>query len=86
MSLPVYNLFTGDARGSPVWLDAVADFEVAHRRLLKLASVYPGDYFIFDPRAQQVLTSLVSVREEQPSAAMPMFGRFFHEIASLRHR
>jgi hypothetical protein len=71
MSLPVYNLFTEDARGNPVWLDAVADFEAAHQRLLKLASANPGDYFIFDFRTQQVVASLVSIREEQPSVATP---------------
>jgi hypothetical protein len=86
MSLPVYNLFTEDARGNPVWLDAAADFEAAHKRLLKLASADPGDYFIFDLRTQQVVASLVSIREEQPPVATPMFRRFFHEIASLRHR
>jgi hypothetical protein len=86
MSLPAYNLFREDTLGNPVWLDAAADFEVAHTQLLKLASVDPGDYFIFDLRTQQVLTSLVSVREEQPSVAVPMLRRFFHEIASLRHR
>jgi hypothetical protein len=86
MSLPAYNLFREDTLGNPVWLDAAADFEVAHTQLLKLASVDPADYFIFDLRTRQVLTSLVSVREEQPSVAVPMLRRFFHEIASLRHR
>jgi hypothetical protein len=48
MRLPTYNLFTEDARGNPVWLDALAGLESAHKRLRKLASVDPGDYFIFD--------------------------------------
>ena len=84
MRLPTYNLFTEDARGNPVWLDAVADLEAAHKRLLKLASANPGDYFIFDLRTQQVVTGLVSVREDPPSGAT-MFRRFFREFASLRH-
>jgi hypothetical protein len=86
MSLPVYNLFTEDARGNPVWLDALADLESARKRLLKLASVDPGDYFIFDLRSQQVVTSLISVREDPPSAIAMMFRRLFHELASFRHR
>jgi hypothetical protein len=60
---PVYNLFTEDACGNPVWLDAVADFKVACNRLTQLASVNPGEYFIFNLRTRQVVTSLVSVRE-----------------------
>jgi hypothetical protein len=63
MPEPVYNLFTEDACGNPVWLDAVADFEVACIRLTQLASVNPGEYFIFNLRTRQVVTSLVSVRE-----------------------
>jgi hypothetical protein len=63
MRLPVYNLFTEDARGNPVWLDAVADFEDARIRLTQLASVSPGEYFIFNLRAQKIVTSLVSIRE-----------------------
>jgi hypothetical protein len=63
MSEPVYNLFTEDARGTPVWLDAVADLEVARTRLMKLASANPGEYFIFNVRTRQIVTSLVSARE-----------------------
>ena len=63
MPEPVYNLFTEDARGTPVWLDAVADLEVARIRLMKLASANPGEYFIFNLRTRQVVTSLVSVCE-----------------------
>jgi hypothetical protein len=86
MRSPIYNLFTEDAGGNPVWLDALADLESAHKRLLKLASVNPGDYFIFDLRTQQVVVSLVSIREDpQSSGAMPMVRRFFNELASLRH-
>jgi hypothetical protein len=63
MAEPVYNLFTEDPCGNPVWLDAVADFEVACIRLKQLASVNPGEYFIFNLRTQQVVANLVSVRE-----------------------
>jgi hypothetical protein len=63
MPEPVYNLFAQDAYGNPVWLDAVADFEVACTRLTQLASVNPGEYFIFNLRTRQVVTSLVSVCE-----------------------
>jgi hypothetical protein len=83
MRLPTYNLFTEDACGNPVWLDALSNLEAAHKKLLKLASVSPGDYFIFDLRTEQVVTSLVSVREKSSGATI--LRRFFHELTSLRH-
>jgi hypothetical protein len=63
MRLPVYNLFTENPHGNPVWLDALADFDAARIRLTQLASVNPGEYFIFNLRTRQVVTSLVSVCE-----------------------
>jgi hypothetical protein len=64
MRSPVYNLFTEDARGNPVWLDAAEDLDAARTRLTQLASAQPGEYFIFDLRTQQIVTSLVSAREQ----------------------
>ena len=58
------NLFTADARGNPVWLEAVADLETARRRLIELASTNPGEYFMFDLRIKQIVVSLVSASEE----------------------
>jgi hypothetical protein len=46
-----------------VWLDAVADFQVACTRLTQLTSVKPGEYFILNLHRRQVVTSLVSVGE-----------------------
>jgi hypothetical protein len=63
-SLPTFNLFTTDVRGNPVWLEAVGDLETAHLRLSQLASVNPGEYFIFDLRTQQIVGSLVSTSEQ----------------------
>ena len=74
MGSPVFNLFTEDACGNPVWLDALADFEAARIRSTRLASANPGTYFIFNLRTQQVVTSLVSTTEQvlqtRPSGAI----------------
>jgi hypothetical protein len=78
MAVLVYNLFTEDACGNPVWLDAVADFEVARIRLTQLASVNPGEYFIFNLRTQQIVTSLVSTCDPVLEDS--------REPAALRHR
>jgi hypothetical protein len=43
MPEPVYNLFTEDACGNPVWLDAVADFEVACTRLTQWRPSIPAN-------------------------------------------
>jgi len=64
MRLPVFNLFTADARGNPVWLEAVADLETARRRLIELASTNPGEYFMFDLRSEKIVVSLVSASDE----------------------
>jgi hypothetical protein len=64
MRLPIFNLFTADSDGNPVWLEAVADLETARCRLVELASTNPGEYFMFDLRSKQIVVSLVSASEE----------------------
>jgi len=59
-----FNLFTRDVGGSPVWLEALLDLEVAHSHLRQLASANPGEYFVFDLRARKILVTLVSTDEE----------------------
>jgi hypothetical protein len=53
------DIFKRDVRGDPVWLDCVKDLESARRRLNELASVIPGEYFVFDQRTHQIVASLV---------------------------
>lgn len=64
MRLPIFNLFAEDAPGRPVWLGAVPDLEIARLRLTQLASVSPGEYFIFDLAIKQVVGSVQSTSEE----------------------
>jgi hypothetical protein len=53
------SIFRKDVRGNPVWLDCVKDLETARFRLNELASVIPGEYFVFDQRTHQIVASLV---------------------------
>jgi hypothetical protein len=53
------DIFRKDVRGNPVWLDCVKDLETARFRLNELASVIPGEYFVFDQRTRQIVVSLV---------------------------
>lgn len=53
------DIFKKDVRGNPIWLDAVGDLETARLRLDQLASVLPGEYFVFDQRSHQIVVSLV---------------------------
>jgi hypothetical protein len=59
MTLPM-DIFKEDLGGKPVWVDAVGDLENARRRLSQLASVIPGEYFVFDQRTCQIVVRLGS--------------------------
>jgi hypothetical protein len=60
MTPPSLDIFKKDLRGSPVWVDAVSDLENARLRLSQLASVIPGNYFVFDQRTCQIVVRLGS--------------------------
>jgi hypothetical protein len=53
------SIFRNDVRGNPVWLDCATDLETARFKLDQLASVIPGEYFVFDQRTHRVVASLV---------------------------
>jgi hypothetical protein len=60
MSSPTLDIFKEAVGGNPVWVDAVRDLENARSRVNQLASVFPGEYFIFDQRTRQILVRLGS--------------------------
>ena len=43
-----YDIFRKLPAGEPVWVEAVQGLEVAKSRLQELATVRPGDYYIYD--------------------------------------
>jgi hypothetical protein len=53
------DIFRKDVRGNIVWLESATDLETARSRLSQLASVIPGEYFVFDQRTQQIVAILV---------------------------
>ena len=44
--------------GSYVWLETAYDLEAAKARLRELIALHPGEYFVFDHRAQKVVANL----------------------------
>ncbi len=58
MSLSSFDILRKDRRGKPVLLAVVADLETARFRLSQLASLMPGQYFVFDPRTYQIVAAM----------------------------
>jgi hypothetical protein len=57
MFLSSFDIFKKDRRGHHVLLAVVGDLETARFRLSQLASRVPGEYFVFDPRNQQIVAA-----------------------------
>ena len=55
MSTPHLDIFKKDARGNPIWVDAVGDLETARVRVAQFAATLPGEYFVFDQRTNRVM-------------------------------
>jgi hypothetical protein len=67
MLSPVLHIFKKDASGNPIWIDAVTDLETARHCLSQLASAFPGEYFVFDQRTQEIVDALACLcLEAQP--------------------
>ncbi len=64
MTSPSLDIFKKDLCGNPVWVDAVGDLEAAQRRVKQLASVSPGEYFVFDQGTRQIIVRLGSDRTD----------------------
>jgi hypothetical protein len=64
MTSPYLDIFKKDLCGNPIWVDAVGDLEHAQLRLNQLASIAPGEYFVFDQRNHEIAVRLGSDRIE----------------------
>lgn len=53
------DIFRKDVQGNPLWLDCAADLQAARFRLSELATLTPGEYFVFDQRTQEIAYSLI---------------------------
>jgi hypothetical protein len=86
MDSPSLDIFRKDVRGNPVWLDAVANLEIAWLRLSQMASAIPGEYFAFDQSTHKIVVSVSRLGSDRmnsvsPSARMPFSKRWFLSLA-----
>jgi hypothetical protein len=58
MFLSSFDILRKDRRGKPVLVAIVGDLETARFRLSQLASLIPGEYFVFDPRNHQIVAAM----------------------------
>jgi hypothetical protein len=56
--LSSFDILRKDRRGKPILLAVVRDLETARLRLSQLASLMPGEYFVFDPRTHQIVAAM----------------------------
>jgi len=52
-----FDIFRKLPDGQPIWVKAVEGLEEARRQLAEMATIAPGDYFIYDTRYGCVLTA-----------------------------
>jgi hypothetical protein len=58
MFLSSFDILRKDRRGKPILFALVGDLETARLRLSQLASLMPGEYFVFDPRTHQIVAAM----------------------------
>ena len=58
MSAPHLDILKRERDGNFVWLEAAQDLQRAKLRLEELARRDPGEYFVFDQKAQQIVATL----------------------------
>jgi hypothetical protein len=44
-----YDLFKQDGEKTPVWIETVIGVNNLKKRLMKLSSIKPGNYLVYDP-------------------------------------
>jgi hypothetical protein len=54
-----FDIFKRDRRGKHILLAVVSDLATARRRLSELASLAPGEYFVFDSRTHQIIAAML---------------------------
>lgn len=52
---PIFDIFSRLPDGSPLWVESIAGFEQARRRLSGLERVHPGEYFIYSEQRGGVI-------------------------------
>jgi hypothetical protein len=57
-----FYIFSGSSEEDAVWLESVAGFFNAKRRVTELAATSPGDYFIFHTRSHLIVVKISSAK------------------------
>jgi hypothetical protein len=65
MFLSSFDILRRDPHRKPILLAVVGDLETARLRLSQLASLRPGEYFVFDPRTHQVVETVVHLSPDR---------------------
>lgn len=58
MRAPHLGILKRQDDGGFLWIEAASDVHVAEERISKLAEKYPGEYFVFDQRTQQIVAKV----------------------------
>ena len=58
MRAPHLDILKRQRDGSFLWIEAASDLRVAEERILRLAEMDPGEYFVFDQRSQQIVAKI----------------------------
>jgi hypothetical protein len=58
MRTPHLDILKRQRDGSFVWIEAASDLRIAEDRILRLAEMDPGEYFVFDQRSQQIVAKV----------------------------
>ena len=44
-----YDLFRQNENGDPIWVETIVSLKSLKKRLMKLSSLKPGAYLVYDP-------------------------------------
>jgi hypothetical protein len=58
MTEATYDVFKGLPDKNPLWLGAVPGLQRAIDQMKRMSARLPGDYFVFDPRENEVVATV----------------------------
>lgn len=58
MRAPHLDILKRQTDGSFVWIEVASEMHIAEQRISQLASMAPGEYFVFDQRTQQIVAKI----------------------------
>jgi hypothetical protein len=56
--LPSYSIFRGKVDADPTWIEAVSGLSAAADRMIHIASVVPGPYFLYSIENREILATI----------------------------